>query len=86
MAYKTRDELLKEIETKNDEIKGLKEDIKKLERYEVYAEAADELAAARDIYVKAGFTKSEAFDLLLEMIKTAGAMNAGTKISYKSYR
>ena len=63
MAYKTREELLKEIESKNKEIRDLKKDVEKLDRYKAYADGADEVAALRDSYIKAGFSKTEAFEM-----------------------
>lgn len=60
MATKTKTMLLEEIEAKNAEIKALKKEIEKVERYKQYEEAAGELAALRDSFVNAGFTKTEA--------------------------
>lgn len=76
MAYKTREELMKEIETKNKEIKDLKNDIAKLDRFKQYEDSANETAAVRDAFVAAGFTKAEAFEL------TKGIMNVafGAKV------
>lgn len=71
MAYKTREELMKEIENKNNEIKELKNDIKKLDRYKVYEDAANDTAAIRDSYINAGFTKAEALDLTKLMMSLA---------------
>lgn len=65
---KTKTELLEEIEAKNQEIKGLKDRVKKMERFEVYLDGANELAAVRDAYVEAGFTKDEAFQLAKETL------------------
>ena len=71
MAYKTREELLKEIEDKNQEIKDLKKDIEKLDRYKAYEAGADEAAAMRDAYIKAGFSKAEALEMTKLMISIA---------------
>ena len=79
MAYKTREELMNEIETKNQEIKELKNDIQKLDRYKQYEDAANEVAAIRDSFVAAGFSKSEAFELLKAMTATAVGMQTLTK-------
>jgi len=76
MAYKTREELLKEIETKNNEIKELKNDVAKLERYKTYEESANEIAAVRESFVQAGFSKAEAF----EMTKFVINLSLGKKI------
>lgn len=61
---RTKEMLMNELEAKNAEIKELKKEIEKTKRYEQYEEAADEIAALRDSFVKAGFTKAEANDLL----------------------
>ncbi len=66
MPTKTKTELLEEIEAKNNEIKNLKNEVKKLERFKQYEEMTDELAVLRDSFVNSGFTKTEAF----EMVKT----------------
>ena len=75
MANKTKAELMDDIKVKNDEIKALKAEIEKLDRYKVYQEAADELAAVRLSYIKSGFSESEAFELTKMMIQVAPAMN-----------
>ena len=89
MATKTKSDLLAEIETKNEEIKNLKEEVKKLERYKQYEAMTDELAAMRESFVNSGFTKTEAF----EMVKTILATTANnvfsepsSKVSYRPYR
>lgn len=56
----TKEMLKNEIEAKNAEIKELKKELEKVERYKQYEEAANELAAFRDSFVNAGFTKAEA--------------------------
>lgn len=57
---RTKESLLNEIETKNAEIKELKKELEKAERYKQYEESANEMAAFRDSFVNAGFTKAEA--------------------------
>ena len=71
---KTKQELMEEIEAKNAEIQELKEDINRLDRYKAYDKMADETAAMRDCFVNAGFSKTEAFTLILEAIKAAASM------------
>lgn len=70
MAAKTKNELLEEIEQKNDEIEVLKADIEKLEKYRKYDEMADEVKAINDSFVRSGFTEQQAFEL------TKGAVTA----------
>ena len=71
MANKTKAELMEEVKTKNDEIKALKAEIEKLDRYKVYQDTADELGAVRQSYIKAGFSESEAFELTKMVIQMA---------------
>ena len=71
MANKTKAELMEEINFRNKEIEKLNEEIKKLERYKVYQDSADELAAVRLSYIKAGFSEAEAFELTKMMIQMA---------------
>lgn len=74
MAYKTREDLLREIENKNNEIKALKNDIQRLDRYKQYEDAANEMAALRESFVAAGFSKAEAFELVKTTMKSAFTM------------
>lgn len=63
MAVKTKNELLEEIEQKNEEIEVLKADIEKLEKYRKYDEMADEVKAINDSFFRSGFTEQQAFEL-----------------------
>lgn len=71
MANKTKTELLEEIEAKNKEIKDLKVEVEKLERYKKYEDMADEIAAMREAFVNSGFSKSEAYDMTKSMLMMA---------------
>ena len=73
MANKTKAELMEEIKVKNEELKGLKAEIEKLERYKVYQDSADELGAIRKSYIEAGFSETEAFELTKMVIQMAVA-------------
>lgn len=68
---KTKTMLLEEIEAKNEEIKALKEEVKRVERYKQYEESANEIAALRDSFINAGFTKDEANSLLIVTLTNA---------------
>lgn len=70
MSAKTKNELLEEIEQKNEEIEVLKADIEKLEKHRKYDEMADEVKAINDSFVRSGFTEQQAFEL------TRGAVTA----------
>ena len=72
---RTKTMLLEEIEAKNAEIKALKKEIEKVERYKQYDEAAGEMAALRDSFINAGFTKAEANDMI--KITLASGLKAG---------
>lgn len=68
MATKTKNELLEEIEQKNEEIEVLKADIEKLEKYRKYDEMADEVKAINDSFVRSGFTEQQAFQMTSGML------------------
>lgn len=69
MATKTKVELLEEIEVREAEIKGLKNEVKKLERFKQYENMTDELAILRDSFVNSGFSKAEAFEMVKIIIQ-----------------
>lgn len=71
MATKTKAELMEEIKIKNEEIKDLKTEIERLERYKAYESMADELGAMRESFVNAGFSKTEAFTMVMKTIELA---------------
>ena len=71
----TKEILLNELEAKNAEIKALKKEIERVERYKQYDETAGEIAALRDSFMNAGFTKAEAYELV--KISIGNALNQG---------
>ena len=71
MANKTKTELLEEIEAKNKEIKDLRVEVEKLERYKKYEDMADEIAAMREAFVNSGFSKSESYDMAKSLFTLA---------------
>lgn len=71
MAAKTKNDLLEEIEQKNQEIEVLKSDIEKLEKYKKYDDMADEVKAINDSFVRSGFTESQAFELTKDLATAA---------------
>lgn len=77
MATKTKTELLEEIKVKNEEIKGLKDEIVKLERYKTYEDMADDMGAIRESFIKAGFSKTESFTMTLKMMEMARSVCDG---------
>lgn len=60
----TKEMLENELKAKKAEIEELKHELAKAERYKQYEEAAGEIAALRDSFINAGFTKEEANKLL----------------------
>lgn len=64
---KTKAELL-------EEIAALKKQVEHLDRYKKYEECANEMAAMRDSFVTAGFTRDEAFAMTKVMIENAVKM------------
>lgn len=71
MPVKTKNELLEEIEQKNEEIEVLKADIEKLEKYRKYDEMAEEVKAINDSFVRSGFTEQQAFELTRDAVTAA---------------
>ncbi len=72
---KTKEELLKEeLELKNNEVKDLKEELKRLEKYKQYDDMADEMKGMQDSFVRAGFSEDQAFMMLMKMVETAAVM------------
>lgn len=65
----TREDLYNDINQKKKEIESLKERISKLAKYEKYDASADECAAMKDSFVRAGFTEEQAFEILLVCLK-----------------
>ena len=64
MATKTKNELLEEIEQKNEELKNLKSEVEKLEKYKKYDDCANEIRAMYQSFVNSGFTEDQAFEIL----------------------
>lgn len=54
-----------------EEINGLKKEVEKLDRYKKYEDAANEMAALKESFENAGFTKEQAFELVIETMKGA---------------
>ena len=55
-----------------EEINALKAEVAKLDKYKQYENMANEMYAIQQSFVNAGFTRDEAFTLLLHMLKTSG--------------
>ena len=68
---KTKKMLLEELEAANENVRDLKKELVRLERFKQYVTAADESKAAYDAFVQSGFTEEQAFDLLKIMFKNA---------------
>lgn len=64
MSAKTKNELLEEIEQKNEELKNLKSEVEKLEKYKKYDDCANEIRAMYQSFVNSGFTEEQAFEIL----------------------
>ena len=64
MEAKTKQELLDEIEQKNEEIKALKEEAERLEKYKKYDDCAVEIRAIYQSFVDSGFDEEQAFQIL----------------------
>lgn len=57
-----------------EEIADLKKELAQMERYKQYEECAGEMAAMRESFEKAGFTREEAFEMVKLMIENAVKM------------
>ena len=64
MANKTKNELLAEIEEINKKLYETEQDLIKYEQISACANMGEEYKLIYDNYLKAGFTKAEAFELL----------------------
>lgn len=64
---KTKAELLKDIA-------DLKKELERMEHYKQYEECADEMAAMRESFDKAGFNREESFELVKLMFENAVKM------------
>ena len=64
MSAKTKNELMEEIKQKNEEIRVLDEEVKRLEKYKTYDQTAEEIKLLMDSYIRAGFSKEQAFTLI----------------------
>ena len=65
---KTKKELL-------EEIAELRKEIERVDRYSKYEEGAGETKALMDSFINVGFSREEAFALVLKMCESAAAMN-----------
>lgn len=61
---KTKDELI-------EEIKNLREELERTKRMDTYVQGADETKALMDAFINSGFTREEAFELVLTMVNKA---------------
>ena len=65
----TRDHEPKEdIATLKAKIKELEKKAAELEKYKVYADMANEIAVVRQIFIDAGFTREEAFNMTMTFV------------------
>ncbi len=64
MPTKTKNELLEEIEKKNEELKNLKAEVEKLEKYKKYDDCANEVRAMYQSFVNSGFSEEQSFEIL----------------------
>lgn len=70
---KTKDELMTELEVKETEIKELKEDLKKLEKYKQYEDMANEIRALHEAFMNSGFSDEQAFVMVNNILTTTTA-------------
>lgn len=78
---KTKAELLEELEQANQNVRDLKNEIKNLERYKQYENAADELKALYTAFMNSGFTNEQAFEMLKMLVgPTVSAALRGMRV------
>lgn len=81
MATKTKNELMEEIEQKNEEIRVLDAEVKRLEKYKAYDQSAEEIKGVMDSYIRAGFSEEQAFTLV-QILLTANLPKPNTSNIY----
>lgn len=64
-----KEELIEEIEKKQEEIMDLKKAQEKLAKYEAYEKFGDELMAVKQGLMNAGFNETEAFTLMMKLLE-----------------
>ena len=69
-----KEEMLKTIEEKNNEIQELQKELDKLERFKKYSGAADEFRALYESFINSGFSPEESFKLVDTFIKSSVKM------------
>lgn len=67
---KTKAQLLNEIADLNKEVERLNEEAERLERYAQYEEGAGEIYAMQKAFENSGFTRTEAFALVRDMVSS----------------
>ena len=80
MSAKTKNELMEEIEKKNEEIRSLEEEAKRLEKYKTYDNSAEELKGLIDSYIRAGFSEEQAFTLV-QLVMSVNLRSPNTNLS-----
>jgi hypothetical protein len=84
---KTKAQLIEIIQQKEDEIIELKDDLRKLEKCEIYDDITDEIKAVYDKLVAKGFADTEALEITQTMISVNKIpYNAYNRVSYRPYR
>ena len=85
---KTKAQLIEIIQQKENEIIDLKEDLRKLEKCEMYDDITDEIKAVYDKLVAKGFAGAEALEITQTMIYSNKIpVNVyGSRVSYRPYR
>ena len=72
---KTKTELIEELDQFKERTAAVEKQLKNMERYKQYEECADDINAVHTAFVNAGFTDTQAFDLIKSV--TLGILNSG---------
>ena len=85
---KTKTQLMEELESIKESKAALENELKNLEKYKAYDDAAGEIYAIYTAYVAVGFSEGQAFELIKIMLQNAGQINfnATVKPSYRYMR
>lgn len=87
MANKTKNELIAEIEELNKKLYENEQDLIKYEQISACANMGEEYKLIYDNYLKAGFTKAEAFELLkITVDRTVTEFTRDIRSSYRGVR
>jgi hypothetical protein len=81
---KTKAQLIEELNNTRNTVTDLEKQLKNLEKYSVYEDAATEIKALHTAFVDAGFTNDQAFTMLMTMMQINLVNNAVPTVYQKA--